>query len=246
MSKPGVHASKQATRRLQKEYQAMEKSPPPFVWARPNESNILEWHYILRGPPDSPYHGGEYWGTVTFPGDYPFAPPAIKMNTPSGRFKPSTAICTSMSNFHPGSWNPAWSVNTILIGLLSFMLSDEITTGSVRTSDNEKRQHASASHSWNIAQPKFRTLFPEYSGPVIKDLPVMGDTAPPLPADAPKTNPDVAAPPPNAGSFPLDAASATGLLARIPPDPRSGLVERQQQTQQQALNRNDAQTDWAF
>ena len=22
---------------------------------------------------------GEYWGTVTFPGDYPFAPPAIKV-----------------------------------------------------------------------------------------------------------------------------------------------------------------------
>ncbi|KAK4046354.1 hypothetical protein OIV83_006135 [Microbotryomycetes sp. JL201] len=257
MSKPGVHASKQATRRLQKEYQAMEKSPPPFVWARPNESNILEWHYILRGPPDSPYHGGEYWGTVTFPGDYPFAPPAIKMNTPSGRFKPSTAICTSMSNFHPGSWNPAWSVNTILIGLLSFMLSDEITTGwwfsrvlfetssavwstsvgSVRSSDSEKRQHATASHSWNIAQPKFRTLFPEYSGPAIKDLPVMGDTAPALPADAPKTNPDVAMPPssstlPNAGSFPLDAAAASSLLARIPPDSRSGLLERQFEQQQ--------------
>lgn len=34
-----------------------------------------------------------------------------------------------MSNFHPGSWNVAWSVETILVGLLSFMLSDEITTG---------------------------------------------------------------------------------------------------------------------
>ncbi|KAK4052587.1 Ubiquitin-conjugating enzyme E2 6 [Microbotryomycetes sp. JL221] len=212
MSKPGVHASKQATKRLQKEYQAMQKGPPPFVWARPNEANILEWHFILRGPPDSPYHGGEYWGTVTFPGDYPFAPPAIKMMTPSGRFAPSTAICTSMSNFHPGSWNPAWSVNTILVGLLSFMLGDEITTGaplrvpgSIRATENERHVFATASHTWNIAQPKFRAMFPDYSGPVAKDLPVMGDTAPALPPDAPKQNLDV---PASLASL-LSAAAAT-------------------------------------
>lgn len=29
-----------------------------------------------------------------------------------------------MTDFHPESWNPAWSVDTILTGLLSFFLSD--------------------------------------------------------------------------------------------------------------------------
>ncbi|ORY54146.1 UBC-like protein [Leucosporidium creatinivorum] len=174
-----MSASKQASKRLQKEHVAFQKSPPPFVWARPNEANILEWHYILRGPPDTPYHGGEYWGVVTFPPDYPFAPPGIKMNTPSGRFAPSSAICTSMSNFHPGSWNPAWSVNTILVGLLSFMLGDEITTGSIRATDAERKTMAAASHAWNIAQPKFRTMFPDYAGPTMVDLPVMGEAPPP-------------------------------------------------------------------
>jgi len=76
-----MSASKQASKRLQKEHVAFQKSPPPFVWARPNEANILEWHYILRGPPDTPYHGGEYWGVVTFPPDYPFAPPGIKVSS---------------------------------------------------------------------------------------------------------------------------------------------------------------------
>jgi ubiquitin-conjugating enzyme E2 J2 len=37
----------------------LNKSPPPFIMARPRESDILEWHYILRGPPDTPYEGGE-------------------------------------------------------------------------------------------------------------------------------------------------------------------------------------------
>jgi ubiquitin-conjugating enzyme E2 J2 len=80
-----------------------------------------------------------------------------------------------MSDFHPGSWNPAWSVATILTGLLSFMLSDEMTTGSVTSSDVHKRTFAAKSHSWNISQPKFREAFPDYCAPEIRDLPNMGE-----------------------------------------------------------------------
>jgi len=32
-------------------------------------------------------------------------------------------LCLSISDFHPDTWNPAWSVSTILTGLLSFMVS---------------------------------------------------------------------------------------------------------------------------
>ncbi|KAK4703605.1 ubiquitin-conjugating enzyme E2 J2, partial [Phenoliferia sp. Uapishka_3] len=180
-----MSASKQAAKRLQKEHQALEKAPPPFVYARPNESNILEWHYILRGPPDTPYHGGEYYGVILFPSDYPFAPPGLKMNTPSGRFSPGAAICTSMSNFHPGSWNPAWSVQTILTGLLSFMVSDEMTTGSMRATDAERKQMAKESHLWNCAHPRFKLMFPEYATPTILDVPDMG--VPPSSSSTPPT-----------------------------------------------------------
>lgn len=153
-------ASKQANKRLMKELVDLNKSPPPFILARPRESDILEWHYILRGPPDTPYEGGEFWGTVVFPPEYPFKPPAIKMLTPSGRFQPDRKICTSMSDYHPASWNPAWSVATILNGLLSFMVSEEMTTGSVRSSDGDRRLFAKRSHSFNVAQPRFRAIFP--------------------------------------------------------------------------------------
>ncbi|KAI9062642.1 UBC-like protein [Trametes sanguinea] len=97
-------ASKAAYKRLSKEYVAMQKEPPPFVWAAPDEKNILTWNYIIRGPPDSPYAGGEYHGVLLFPSEYPFKPPGIKMLTPSGRFQPDKKICFSMSDFHPGSY----------------------------------------------------------------------------------------------------------------------------------------------
>ena len=55
----------------------MEKDPPPFCFARPREDNVLEWHLILRGPEGTPYEGGEYWGQLLFPSDYPFKPPYV-------------------------------------------------------------------------------------------------------------------------------------------------------------------------
>jgi len=153
----------------------MQKEPPPFIWASPDENDILIWNFLIRGPPDSPYHGGEYHGVIIFPSEYPFKPPGIKMVTPSGRFQPNKKICFSMSDYHPASWNPAWSVATILTGLLSFMLSDEMTTGSMQTPERERQILASRSHAWNISQPRFRQAFPDYSGPTMKDLPNMAE-----------------------------------------------------------------------
>lgn len=192
-------ATKAAQKRLNKEYVTMQKEPPPFVWANPEEKNILNWHFIIRGPPDSPFAGGEYHGVLLFPSEYPFKPPGIKMFTPSGRFHPDKKICFSMSDFHPASWNPAWSVATILTGLLSFMLSDEMTTGSVTSSDAHKRVFAARSHAWNVGQKRFQEVFPDFCTPTMQDLPNMGlpaasrSASPPEPAAA-------AAPPPPASS----------------------------------------------
>lgn len=142
-------AARGAHRRLTKEYQLITAAPPPFIEAHPSESNILEWHYLLTGPPDTPYHDGQFWGTLTFPPTYPFAPPAIRMHTPSGRFQTSTRLCLSISDFHPKSFNPAWEVSTILVGLLSFMTGEEMTTGGLRASDEERRVFAARSRWWN-------------------------------------------------------------------------------------------------
>ncbi|WVR08844.1 hypothetical protein IAU60_005902 [Kwoniella sp. DSM 27419] len=171
----------------------MQKSPPPFIWASPEEKNILDWHFIIRGPPDTPYEGGEYHGLIWFPSDYPFKPPDVKMFTPSGRFETGHKICMSMTSYHPSTWNAAWSVATILTGLLSFMLSDEITAGAVRTTDEQKKALAKQSHQFNIANKKFRDIFPtrlQYATPEMTDLPDMGKGGPPPSASKVKSKPD--------------------------------------------------------
>uniref|UniRef100_A0A8C1XAC5 Ubiquitin-conjugating enzyme E2 J2 n=1 Tax=Cyprinus carpio TaxID=7962 RepID=A0A8C1XAC5_CYPCA len=124
-----------ATRRLKQDYLRIRKEPVPYICAEPLPSDILEWHFIVRGPEKTPYEGGYYHGKLIFPQDFPFKPPSIYMITPNGRFMCNTRLCLSISDFHPDTWNPAWSVSTILTALLSFMVENIPTLGSIETSD---------------------------------------------------------------------------------------------------------------
>lgn len=160
-----------AYKRLHKEYKQIKASPIPYIDARPNESNVLEWHYVITGPPETPYEDGQFHGRVTFPKEYPFKPPRIIMCTPSGRFDINTRLCLSMSDFHEESWNPAWSVATIITGLLSFMTGNEITTGSINTAESTKRDLAKKSKYYNTySNPVFKEIFPDIYEKNIIDL----------------------------------------------------------------------------
>ena len=148
-------------KKLSKEHKALCVSPPDFIpLVYVNEKNVCDWHFVIQGPPDSPYEGGWYVGRVRFPDDYPFKPPSLSMVTPSRRFEVNTRLCLSMSDFHPESWTPGWSVATILTGMLSFMLEDVGTTGSIRTTDDEKKKLAADSLRWNMENPTVKRMFP--------------------------------------------------------------------------------------
>ncbi|KZV43465.1 hypothetical protein F511_09908 [Dorcoceras hygrometricum] len=162
LSCAGWMAEKVCVERLQKEYRALYKEPVSNVVARPNPKNILECHYLLEGSDGTPFAGGYYYGKITFPPEYPNKPPGIRMTTPNGRFSTQKKICLSMSDFHPESWNPMWSVSSILTGLLSFMMETGPTTGSVTTTAEEKQRLARSSLAFNCKNPTFRKLFPEY------------------------------------------------------------------------------------
>ncbi|CAI2347049.1 unnamed protein product [Caenorhabditis sp. 36 PRJEB53466] len=149
-----------AIRRLQKDYAKLMTDPVDGIQALPNEDNILEWHYCLRGSTDTPFHGGYYWGKVIFKENFPWSPPAITMITPNGRFATNTRLCLSISDYHPETWNPGWTVSAILIGLHSFMNENQPAAGAVSMTPQEQRNFAVASKEFNVKYREFRRFFP--------------------------------------------------------------------------------------
>ncbi|KAI8913435.1 ubiquitin-conjugating enzyme/RWD-like protein [Gorgonomyces haynaldii] len=149
--------SQSAVKRLQSDYLELLREPIEYIIAKPSEEDILLWHYVLFGPPDCPYAGGEYHGTIVFPFEYPFKPPGIQMLTPNGRFNPTMKICLTMSDYHPETWNPSWTVTTLLLGLLSFMVDPTEPTGvgCIRESGERRLQLAKESRQFNLSDPSF-------------------------------------------------------------------------------------------
>jgi len=75
-------------------------------------------------------------GKLIFPNDFPWKPPAILMISETGRFRVNDRICLSISDYHPESWNPAWNISSIIIGLISFMTTNDRTVGAIETTHN--------------------------------------------------------------------------------------------------------------
>ena len=91
------------------------------------------------------------------------APPAIYMMTPSGRFIPNIKVCLSISDFHPETWNPAWTVSSILLGIMSFMNEDKTEThGTIETTDEVKKGFAKNSVEFNLKDPTFCRIFSDF------------------------------------------------------------------------------------
>mmetsp|Transcript_116769 Transcript_116769/g.371600 ORF Transcript_116769/g.371600 Transcript_116769/m.371600 type:complete len:637 (-) Transcript_116769:172-2082(-) len=160
-------AQRTAIRRLHKDLQTLQSKPNRQLEVRPLASNLLEWHFIMHDlPDDTPYKGGCYHGKIMFPPEYPHAPPTMYMITPSGRVEVNKRLCLSMTDFHPESWNPAWSTETILVGFLSYFISDNETGyGSIQTSEERRVQLAGESWQTNRANAQFAELFPEFLSP---------------------------------------------------------------------------------
>uniref|UniRef100_A0A8C2LET9 UBC core domain-containing protein n=1 Tax=Cricetulus griseus TaxID=10029 RepID=A0A8C2LET9_CRIGR len=86
---------------------------------------------LIRPHSSAPCSGLDYYhGKLIFPREFPFKPPSIYMITPNGRFKCNTRLCLSITDFYP---------DTILTGLLSFLVEKGPTLGSIETSDFTKK-----------------------------------------------------------------------------------------------------------
>ena len=77
-------------------------------------------------------------GKIKCPAEYPAKAPKIIVMTKNGRFHTwESGICLSISDYHPESWNPVWKVNQIVVGLVSFWITNQDTYGMVYKYDIE-------------------------------------------------------------------------------------------------------------
>ncbi|KAI8958237.1 UBC-like protein [Daldinia sp. FL1419] len=139
-------------RRILKEAAELSTSPSPDYTAAPLESDLFEWHFTLRGPPQSAFAEGIYHGRIVLPPAYPHRPPSFRFMTPSGRFEANREICLSISGHHEATWQPAWGVRTALVALRSFMETDARgQLGGLDTNDAVRRKLASESGAWKCS-----------------------------------------------------------------------------------------------
>ncbi|XP_034017604.1 ubiquitin-conjugating enzyme E2 J1 [Thalassophryne amazonica] len=137
-----------AVKRLMKEAAEL-RDPTEHYHAQPLEDNLFEWHFSVRGPPDSDFDSGVYHGRIVLPPEYPMKPPSIILLTPNGRFEVGKKICLSISGHHPETWQPSWSIRTALIAIIGFMpTKGEGAIGSLDYTSEERKTLAKKSQDF--------------------------------------------------------------------------------------------------
>eukprot|EP00903_Cladosiphon_okamuranus_P006195 g6092.t1 len=144
-----VNVKNPAIKRIHADVRELMKDPSDQYHAAPLESNLFEWHFTIRGPPETEFDGGVYHGRIILPPEYPFRPPDIMFMTPNGRFSTGMKICLTISSYHPEHWQPAWGIRLILEALISFFPSpSQGALGGLDWSPEERKRLAAESREW--------------------------------------------------------------------------------------------------
>ncbi|CAN8065023.1 unnamed protein product [Agarophyton chilense] len=141
-----------------KELSRLNSQHQRLFHATPLESDLFEWHFSVRGPPETAFEGGVYHGRIVLPTDYPLKPPEIILLTPNGRFEVGKRICLSVTAHHQETWQPSWGIRTILTALIGFMPSPAEGLGALDYPDEDRRRLAKKSHSFKCERCGMRPI----------------------------------------------------------------------------------------
>lgn len=93
-------------RRIQKELDDLARDPPSGAFAGPVQDDLMQWEGAVMGPQGTPYEGGVFHLSITFPNDYPFKPPKVAFTTKvyHPNINTNGSICLDILK---DSWSPA-------------------------------------------------------------------------------------------------------------------------------------------
>ena len=99
-------------KRLRKEAAEARRSTDPDLLLCPSEDNLMDWRAWVRGPEGTPFERGVFELEIKACGQYPLAPPTVRMVTPI--FHPnihgvSGEICLDILK---QEWSPAWTLSS--------------------------------------------------------------------------------------------------------------------------------------
>jgi ubiquitin-conjugating enzyme E2 J2 len=149
-------------KRLLADVKILEKDPPEFLDAHPDENNMLIWYFLMRGTDE--YKGGWYLGKIIHDKEYPLKPPDVQMMTPSGRYEINCNICLSFTKFHPDQWSAMWNIRSLLDGMYSNMQNDnkeEQGLGYIKETPQKRAEYAKKSIDYNLTH--YQTLFKSFT-----------------------------------------------------------------------------------
>jgi len=151
-------------KRIKGDFKLLKKQPLEFIDAYPNEKNLLEWYFLIKGPPDTEYKDGLYIGKILHSEHYPFRGPDYIVLTPTGRFTADKKICLTNSAYHPESWSPMWNIRNMLEGFLSVMVADQERGIShiPRTKNSKEQREKMAKDSYEYNMKNYPEIFTKF------------------------------------------------------------------------------------
>ena len=95
----------------------MRDNPPPNISAAPDSDDKLLWKAIIKGPPDSPYEGGNFHLTIHLPQEYPNKPPVVKFHARVFHPNISTGSGTVCLYMLEREWSPEYKISGVLLAI---------------------------------------------------------------------------------------------------------------------------------
>ncbi|KAK8751757.1 hypothetical protein OTU49_010152 [Cherax quadricarinatus] len=129
----------------------MATSPPPNCSAGPVGTDIFHCKGSIVGPKGTPFESGVFELLITFPEDYPFNPPKMKLLTKI--YHPNIGkdgtICLDILK---GKWSPALSLSKVL-QIVCALLNDPNPKSSLRSDIadiylNNKTKYMATAKEW--------------------------------------------------------------------------------------------------